>query len=46
MSSIEPVHGGPAVKTVTHVRGIPLLTRQLDESRNEAMIADRGTYET
>src|SRR5580704_10938776 len=39
MSSIKSVHGGPAVKTGTHVRGLPLLTRDLDESRDEAMIA-------
>src|SRR5205807_6441295 len=38
MGSIEPVHRGPAVEPVTHIRRNALFTRDLDETRNEAVI--------
>src|SRR5260370_2228950 len=38
-SSIEPVHCGPAVKPVAHIRRDALFTRDADESRHEAVIA-------
>ncbi len=36
---IEPVHRGPAIQPVTHIRRNTLLTRDLDEARNEGVIA-------
>lgn len=45
MSSIEPVHRGPAVETITHIRRNSFFLRDSDETRNKAVIAfamDRG----
>src|SRR5260370_33739435 len=39
VSSIEPVHCGPAVKPVAHIRRDALFTRDADESRHKAVIA-------
>jgi hypothetical protein len=39
MSSIEPVHAGPAIEPVAYIRGHALLARDVDESRNEAVVA-------
>jgi hypothetical protein len=38
MGSIKPVHGGPAIEPVTHIRRNALLTRETDEERNEGVI--------
>jgi hypothetical protein len=38
MRSIEPVHCGPAVAPVTHIRRHALLTRDADEAWNDAVI--------
>src|SRR5260370_36107976 len=37
--SLEPVHCGPAVKPVAHIRRDALFTRDADESRHKAVIA-------
>ena len=39
VGSVEPMHGGPAVQTVANIGGNALLTRDVDEERNETMIA-------
>src|SRR5258707_2238130 len=37
MSSIKPVHRGPAIEPITHIRRNALLTHETDEKRNEAV---------
>jgi hypothetical protein len=39
MSSVQPVHRGPAVEPVTLIRRNALRTRDADESRHEAVVA-------
>jgi hypothetical protein len=39
MSSIEPVHAGPAIEPVAYIRGHALLASDVDESRNESVVA-------
>jgi hypothetical protein len=39
MGSIEPVHCGPSVKPITDICRNASLTCNLDESRNEGVIA-------
>src|SRR4051812_22490604 len=38
MSSIEPVHCGPAITTVAHVRRNTFLTRDVDQAWHETVI--------
>ena len=36
---IAPMHGGPTVRAIVHVRGATLLPRELDQHRHEAVIS-------
>src|SRR5215471_11936004 len=38
-SGVEPMDGRPAVEPIAHVRRHALLTRDLDQARNEAVVA-------
>jgi hypothetical protein len=42
MSSIEPMHCGPAVQPIPNIRGNALLTRDPDQEWNEGMITGRA----
>jgi hypothetical protein len=39
MSSIKPMHSGPAVEPFAYIGGNAFLTGQIDEERNETVIA-------